>query len=248
MVEETLQEATVTGPSLFTNNGATTVPTEKRERLSRDIPGVVLIPLASSPTKRVFDFVLSAVALLVLLPLFLLIALAIKITSAGPVVYRGPRYGLGGKVFYMIKFRSMHVDAEQREAELFAQRDQEGPVFKMKNDPRVTPVGRFLRRYSLDELPQLIHVFLGEMSLVGPRALTMNEVDNCSEDEMCRVKSTLRIKPGITCFWQVGGRSSLGFDQRMDLDERYIREANLWTDVVILAKTPSAVLRGDGAY
>ena len=248
MVKETLQEASASGPSIFAGSVVPTVQNECSVSVNRDLPGIESVALARSAWKRTFDLLVSSVALLLLFPAFVLIALAVKLTSAGPIVYRGPRYGLGGKVFYMIKFRSMHVDAERREAELFAQRDQTGPVFKMKNDPRVTPIGRFLRRFSMDELPQLIHVFLGEMSLVGPRALTMNEVANCNQSEMSRVKSTLRIKPGITCFWQVGGRSGLTFEQRMDLDERYIRESTLLTDVVILAKTPIAVLRGDGAY
>lgn len=194
--------------------------------------------------KRIIDLFGSACALIVLLPVFAAISLAVKLTSRGPVLYSSNRVGLCGRVFKFLKFRSMYVDAEQRLADLLAKNEKDGPIFKMKDDPRITPVGKFLRKYSLDELPQLINVFLGHMSLVGPRPPIPREVEQYNE----RCLQRLRVKPGITCYWQVMGRSNLSFDEWMDLDLKYIEDMGLWTDVKILCKTPMAVLRGDGAY
>ena len=158
--------------------------------------------------------------------------------------YKGERVGLGGKTFTFIKFRSMYVEADKLLAELAKNNEKDGPIFKMRRDPRVTPVGRFLRKYSLDELPQFLHVLTGEMSLVGPRPPLPREV--VQYDEECMVR--LSVKPGITCYWQVMGRSSLSFQEWMELDRKYVREMSFWTDLSILAKTPMAVLRGLGAY
>ncbi|KAA0237322.1 MAG: sugar transferase, partial [Armatimonadetes bacterium] len=171
-------------------------------------------------------------------------ALWVKLTSKGPVIYKSTRVGLGGRHFQFLKFRSMYVDADRRQAELLAQNEKDGPIFKMKNDPRITPIGRALRRYSLDELPQLWNVFVGEMSLVGPRPPLPREVEQYTEDCLER----LSVKPGITCYWQIMGRSDLSFEEWMELDKRYLREMGVWTDLKILLLTPIAVFRGDGAY
>jgi len=195
-------------------------------------------------TKRFLDIFASILLLLLAFPIFLLIALAIRLTSKGPVLYKSSRVGLGGQEFGFIKFRSMYLDADRRLSELAELNEKDGPIFKMKNDPRVTKVGRFLRKYSLDELPQLFHVLTGQMSLVGPRPPLPHEV-RCYDDR-CMVR--LSVKPGITCFWQVMGRSSLTFDEWMELDRRYVEEMSFWTDLEILLRTPQAVLRGSGAY
>ncbi len=194
--------------------------------------------------KRILDILGSGVLLLLFFPLMLVMAIVIKLTSPGPVFYVSKRVGLCGRVFPFYKFRSMYTDAERRLAELKAQNEREGPIFKMKNDPRVTPVGRFMRKYSVDELPQLLNVFLGHMSLVGPRPPLPREVAEYDEYSMQR----LTVRPGLTCYWQIMGRSDLTFEQWMELDHRYLREMSLWTDLKILVMTPLAVLKGDGAY
>lgn len=194
--------------------------------------------------KRVMDLLGSGLLLLALAPLFLVIALLVKLTSRGPVCYRSRRVGLGGEVFTFIKFRSMYEDAEHRLADLGQQNEKDGPIFKMKNDPRITPIGRILRKFSLDELPQILSVFTGEMSLVGPRPPLVSEAAQYDAYAAQR----LTVKPGLTCFWQVMGRSDLSFEQWMDLDHRYLQEMSLATDLRLLAMTPTAVLRGRGAY
>lgn len=194
--------------------------------------------------KRTFDIVCASTLLLIIAPLMAVLALLVKLTSKGPAFYRSTRVGLGGRHFRFLKFRSMYVDADARLADLVAHNEKDGPIFKMKNDPRVTPVGRFIRKYSLDELPQLIHVFVGEMSMVGPRPPVPGEVEHY--DATCLER--LSVKPGISCYWQIMGRSNLTFEEWMELDQRYLREMSFWTDVVILMKTPAAVFRGRGAY
>ncbi len=138
----------------------------------------------------------------------------------------------------------MYVDADERLASLMGNNEKDGPIFKMKNDPRITPLGRFLRKYSLDELPQLIHVCRGEMSMVGPRPPVPREVEQY--DDVARERLT--IKPGLTCYWQIQGRSNLTFEEWMALDHKYMQEMSFWTDVKILLQTPMAVLKGEGAY
>jgi lipopolysaccharide/colanic/teichoic acid biosynthesis glycosyltransferase len=194
--------------------------------------------------KRVFDLVLSSVGLLVFFPLICLIAVAVKLTSKGPVFYKSERIGHCGRPFMFLKFRSMYPDSDRKLAELMKNNEKDGPIFKITNDPRVTPLGRFLRKFSLDELPQLIHVFCGEMSMVGPRPPLRREVEQYGPDELCR----LSVKPGLTCYWQIMGRSRLSFDEWMELDRQYIENMSFWTDIRILVKTPVAVLRGFGAY
>jgi lipopolysaccharide/colanic/teichoic acid biosynthesis glycosyltransferase len=182
--------------------------------------------------------------LLAFFPFCIIIALLVKLTSKGPVFYRSHRVGMGGEPFMFVKFRSMYVDADRRFAELSQFNEKDGPIFKMKEDPRVTPVGRFLRKYSLDELPQILHVLSGHMSLVGPRPQLPREV--LQYDQECLVR--LSVKPGITCYWQVMGRSSLTFKEWMELDRKYVDEMSFWTDLWIIVRTPLAVLRGSGAY
>lgn len=194
--------------------------------------------------KRILDIFGSSVMLILLFPLFVVLALLVRLTSKGPVFYSSVRVGKGGKLFKFIKFRSMYMDADRRLAELMTDNEKDGPIFKMKVDPRITPIGRILRRYSLDELPQFIHVFMGDMSLVGPRPPLPREVEQY--DEYCRER--LSIKPGITCYWQVMGRSDLTFAEWMELDHRYLREMSVLTDLKILCLTPLAVLKGSGAY
>ena len=194
--------------------------------------------------KRIFDIVISAIALVLLLIPFLIIALIVKLSSKGPVIYRSERIGLCGKPFQFPKFRSMYINSDQKLQQLLAENEKDGPIFKMKHDPRITPVGRFLRKYSLDELPQFISVLRGEMSIVGPRPPIRREVEQYDEVAARR----LTVKPGITCYWQVMGRSDLSFDEWMELDNRYINEMSFLVDVTIVFKTPLAVIRGKGAY
>ena len=194
--------------------------------------------------KRLMDVVLSSLALLLLSPVFLLTALLIKATSPGPVFFIQERVGLNKRRFRLYKFRTMVTDAEQRQAELEHLNEASGPVFKIKDDPRITAIGRFLRKTSLDELPQLINVLKGDMSLVGPRPLPVRDYKGFNEDWHRRRFS---VRPGITCLWQVNGRSAIGFDQWMKLDMDYIDQWSLWLDLKILLQTIPAALRGSGA-
>lgn len=194
--------------------------------------------------KRFLDIMGAAFLILAFLPLFALIALLVKATSRGPIFYVSQRVGLGGKVFNFYKFRSMYIDADKRRAELEANNEKDGPIFKMKRDPRITPLGRILRKFSLDELPQIFSVLNGDMSLVGPRPPLVQEVERYSDFELER----LAIRPGLTCYWQIMGRSDLSFEEWMRLDHRYMREMSFWNDLAILVKTPAAVIAGKGAY
>lgn len=194
--------------------------------------------------KRLGDILASLILIVLTLPLMLAAAIAIKLTSPGPVFFVQKRYGLHRKQFGMLKFRSMHVNAEQQIAALEAFNEAKGPVFKMKSDPRVTRVGSILRRTSIDELPQLFNVLRGEMSLVGPRPLPVRDVNGFNEPWLLRRFS---VRPGLTCLWQVGGRSNVSFEEWMALDLKYIDEWSLAGDLVILARTVPAVLRGSGA-
>lgn len=198
----------------------------------------------SAVGKRLVDLVLSSVALAALLPVMAVIALLIGLTSEGPVLFTQERLGLGKRRFRIFKFRTMVINAEARMKEVEHLNQSEGPTFKLKHDPRITPIGRFLRKTSLDELPQLFNVFLGDMSLVGPRPLPMRDYQGFSEDWHRRRFS---VKPGITCLWQVTGRSSIGFERWMELDMEYIDQWSLWLDLKILAQTIPAVVRGSGA-
>ncbi len=195
--------------------------------------------------KRLLDIAGSLVLLILLSPLFALIMLIIHYGSPGPVFYKQTRVGRWGKLFTMWKFRSMYIDADVRLRELMAQNEMAGGVlFKMKNDPRITPIGRFIRKASIDELPQLWNVLKGDMSLVGPRPALPSEVDQYSLGDRRR----LEVIPGITCIWQVSGRSNIPFPQQVQLDVEYIHSQSLWLDLKLLFKTIPAVLLSRGAY
>ena len=190
--------------------------------------------------KRLIDIICSFVGILVLSPLFIIIAIIIKFTSKGPVFFSQKRVGRNGKEFDMYKFRSMVVNAEELKEKLAAQNEMSGPMFKMKDDPRVTKVGKFIRKTSLDELPQLWNVLKGDMSLVGPRPSLPKEVAQFDEWMYKR----LEVKPGLTCYWQVSGRNNIDFEDWMKLDVKYVKERNLWIDIKLIFKTVG-VLFGD---
>jgi exopolysaccharide biosynthesis polyprenyl glycosylphosphotransferase len=194
--------------------------------------------------KQAFDYLIGAVLLVLLAPLLGLIALIIRLSSPGPAFYRQTRAGLNGRPFAMFKFRSMSADAEQHQADLAARNEMRGPVFKVSDDPRVTRVGRFLRRHSLDELPQLWNVVRGEMSLVGPRPLPVEEVRRFDDDTHRR---RLSVKPGLTCLWQISGRNDIAdFADWVRLDLTYIDNWSLWLDCKILLATVPVALFGRG--
>jgi lipopolysaccharide/colanic/teichoic acid biosynthesis glycosyltransferase len=194
--------------------------------------------------KRLLDVVLASLGLVASLPLSLAIIIAIKLDSPGPALVVQERVGRCGHHFRFYKFRSMYVDAERRLSELQMHNEVDGPVFKMRKDPRISKVGAFLRRSSLDELPQLINVLKGEMSLVGPRPPLPREVEQYRPSDKIR----LSVKPGLTCLWQIRGRSTLGFDTWMEYDREYISNVSLWVDLSILVRTVWAVLSTRGAY
>jgi len=194
--------------------------------------------------KRAFDIIVSGLGLIVLSPVFLLVAILIKLTSRGPIFFVQKRIGLNGRRFVLYKFRSMYKNADQKQDELAHMNVMKGPVFKIKNDPRITPIGRVLRKFSIDELPQFFNVFLGHMSLVGPRPPLPKEVSQYEPWQRRR----LSMRPGITCLWQISGRNRIGFDEWMKLDLEYIDNWSLWLDFKILVKTGPVVLLGIGAY
>lgn len=195
-------------------------------------------------TKRLFDIVVSSTLLFLLFPLFLILSMLVSLSSPGPVFYKSIRMGLHGRPFEFLKFRSMMVDSDTLVLNLKSANEKEGPIFKIRKDPRTTKIGRWMRKFSLDELPQLWNVFLGEMSLVGPRPPLPQEVVEYPERYLAR----LTVQPGITCYWQISGRSDLTFEEWMELDLKYIKDMNFWTDFKILCKTPLAVITGKGAY
>jgi exopolysaccharide biosynthesis polyprenyl glycosylphosphotransferase len=194
--------------------------------------------------KRASDIIASAIGIAVLSPFLLLVSALIKLTSPGPVFYLQKRVGLNGRRFVLFKFRSMYKGSHEKLSELAEQNEMKGPIFKMKKDPRVTPLGRILRKLSIDELPQLFNVFLGQMSLVGPRPPIAKEVAQYEPWQRRR----LSMRPGITCIWQTSGRNKIGFDEWMKLDLQYIDNWSLALDLKILAKTIPVVIFGIGAY
>ena len=193
--------------------------------------------------KRILDVFLSSVALIVLSPLFLVTAIAIK-TDGGSVFYAQTRQGKNNEPFSMYKFRSMCPDADKIKSELAHLNEMDGPVFKIKDDPRITKVGKFIRKYSIDELPQLINILKGDMSIVGPRPPLPDEVEQYNDYQMQR----LLVRPGLTCFWQAYGRSQLSFEDWMDMDMKYIQRRSLRLDAWLIIKTVFAVLFTRGAY
>jgi exopolysaccharide biosynthesis polyprenyl glycosylphosphotransferase len=197
-----------------------------------------------SLVKRALDIAISLALLVFLLPVLAAVALAVKFTSKGSIFFRQERVGFNKRRFLIYKFRTMVPNADRMLSDLEMLNEVTGPVFKMKNDPRMTPIGRLLRRSSLDELPQLLNVLQGEMSLVGPRPLPVRDYHGFNEDWQRRRFS---VRPGITCLWQVNGRSAISFDRWMQLDIEYIDQWSLWLDFKILARTLPAVLKGSGA-
>lgn len=189
--------------------------------------------------KRVLDVILSLLGLLGTSVIMLFVAMAIKLEDPkGPIFFSQNRCGINGKIFKIYKFRSMYVDAEQRLDELIHLNEQSGPVFKMKNDPRITKVGKFIRKTSLDELPQLINVLKGEMSIVGPRPALVSEVKQYTDYQ----KQRLCVKPGLTCIWQVSGRNNVGFDEWVEMDIEYINKQSIGLDLKLIALTIPALL------
>ena len=193
--------------------------------------------------KRIADFVLALGAVLVLLPILLIVSLIIFLGDFHNPIFIQERLTKHGKRFKMLKFRSMCANAEEKLKELHKHNEVDGPAFKMGNDPRVTKIGRFIRKTSIDELPQLINIIVGDMSIVGPRPPLPSEVEQYNDYQMHR----LDVKTGLTCYWQCSGRSNLSFDAWVDLDVKYIKEMSVATDVKIIAKTFKAVIKRDGA-
>jgi exopolysaccharide biosynthesis polyprenyl glycosylphosphotransferase len=212
------------------------------------LPVVRLSPPEFTGPRRVLkdlaDRVVAGAAVLVLLPAFVAVGLAVRLTSPGPALYRQKRVGRDGRLFTVLKFRSMYVDADARQADVDTRNEGAGPLFKMKRDPRITRVGRWLRRTSMDELPQLVNVALGDMSLVGPRPALPREV--AAYDDLTRRR--LLVRPGLTGLWQIHGRSDLSWEETRRLDVRYVENWSLGFDLSILVRTVDAVLRGRGAY
>ena len=191
-------------------------------------------------SKRALDIIASTLGLIILSPILLVVAILIKLESKGPAMFSQKRIGLNKKEFKMYKFRSMVQNAEELKEKLAKENEMSGPMFKMKNDPRVTKVGRFIRKTSIDELPQLINVLKGEMSLVGPRPSLPKEV---SKFEPWMLKR-LSVKPGLTCYWQVSGRNNIDFEDWMKLDLQYVNDRSFWLDLKLIFKT-AGVLFGD---
>jgi exopolysaccharide biosynthesis polyprenyl glycosylphosphotransferase len=212
------------------------------------IPLLMLEPVAQEEwkllVKRVMDFATACVTVPLLLPVMGILAVAIKFDSPGPIFFGQERVGLHKRRFRMLKFRTMVAGADKLQATLEDANEASGPIFKIANDPRITRVGRFLRRSSLDELPQLFHVLTGEMSLVGPRPMSLRDVDLFDQGIQ---RKRFSVKPGLTCLWQISGRSNLPFSKWLELDLHYIKHWSLSLDVRILFKTIPAVLSGKGA-
>ncbi|MGU3499853.1 sugar transferase [Mycobacterium sp. C31M] len=223
-----------------------------RSRLvMRPVDGLALLHIdkpqyrgAKRVQKRTFDFLFAGAALIATLPIWVVVALAIKLTSRGPIFYSSERIGIEGKPFSMLKFRTMVDGADKQVVQLLQANECDGLMFKVRNDPRITPVGRFLRRFSIDELPQFLNVLTQDMSVVGPRPPLRREVE-CYDDD---VQRRLLVKPGVTGLWQVSGRSDLPWDKAVRLDLSYVDNWSMVGDILIVAKTVQAVLRRTGAY
>ena len=199
-------------------------------------------PLYYKVVKRAFDILASAILLILLSPLFLIIAIAIRLDDGGKAIYSGKRWGREFRYFPMYKFRTMHENAENRTNEVISEEDRNGMAFKIKDDPRITRVGKFLRKTSLDELPQLVNVLLGQMSMVGPRPIqtTTEDGDPYDMQRWC-------VKPGLTCYWQTSGRDLIPWDEWVEMDLKYIQDMSICTDLKLLLKTIPSVIGGKGA-
>lgn len=246
-----LQEPSVRYKRANSSSSGEALPVLVRQAAVRDSTAefpftAELVPVVEVPyafAKRALDFTFALLALTLGFPVFLAVAILIKVSSRGPVLFKQVRVGRGGRLFTCYKFRSMYLDAEARLEELRHLNEVSGPVFKIKDDPRITPIGRFIRKSSLDEIPQFLNVLRGEMSLVGPRPAIPAEVAKYGPKELGR----LAAKPGLTCLWQIGGRSSVDFERWVELDLTYIRTMSFWGDLVIILKTVPAVLTARGA-
>lgn len=194
--------------------------------------------------KRIFDIVLSVLALICLSPLLLITAAAIVLDDGGSPFFVQERMGKDMKKFRFYKFRSMYVGADKKLAELLKDNEQSGHAFKIKNDPRITKVGRFIRRFSIDELPQLVNIIKGDMSIVGPRPILCWQMEEADEHDRQR----LAVRPGLTCYWQIGGRSKIPWEEWVEMDLDYIEDMSLWTDIKIIAGTIPAIFGGGGSY
>ena len=195
-------------------------------------------------SKRFIDIVASLAGIICLSPIFLIVSILIKKESKGPIIFSQDRIGKDNKTFKMYKFRSMVQNAEELKEKLQEQNEMSGPMFKMKEDPRVTKIGKFIRKTSIDELPQLINVLKGDMSLVGPRPSLPKEVEQFEDWMMER----LNVKPGLTCYWQVSGRNNIDFEDWMKLDIKYVRERNTLTDIKLIFKTIGVLFGDDNAH
>lgn len=207
-------------------------------------PQIPLKLIRYAAAKRCLDVLVSLFGMIVFSWVFAIVALVVRLTSSGRVIFKQTRVGAGGEEFTCYKFRSMRVGAEEEQEKLQHLNEADGPVFKIRNDPRLTPIGGFLRKFSLDELPQLYNVLRGDMSIVGPRPPLPCEVEHYSTRDFGR----LAVKPGLTCLWQINGRSDIPFEDWIELDLKYIRTMSFWGDVVIVLKTIPAVLTGRGAH
>lgn len=216
----------------------------KEERLAKQQETLVNDSKVYLVLKRIMDIVGSLVGIVLTLPIMVIVAVLIKLEDPrGPILFSQERNGQYPKTFKMYKFRSMYVDAEERLHELMHLNEQTGPAFKMKDDPRITKVGKFIRKTSLDELPQLFNILKGDMSIVGPRPAIPREVALYNEYQ----KQRLLVKPGLTCIWQVSGRNHIGFDDWVELDIKYIKTRNLWLDIKLILKTIPALLGDETA-
>jgi exopolysaccharide biosynthesis polyprenyl glycosylphosphotransferase len=227
---------------LQTKNGQTT--TTSMPFLGVEADNDVRCSATYTVAKRVFDLVVGTAILVLLVPILPIVALMIKLDTRGPVLFKQDRVGKDGRIFKFYKFRSMIHEAESKRDALTQQNEQDGPIFKMRSDPRITSVGRFLRRSSLDEIPQVFNVLKGDMSIVGPRPPLPAEVANYQPWHAKR----LAVKPGITCLWQISGRSQIGFNEWMRLDLEYLKTRSFRTDLLIFLKTIPAVIARKGAY
>lgn len=224
----------------FVATGALRVDSHRNMQAVYDAKSPVYIML-----KRAFDIFCSGLAILILSPIFIATAIAIKLEDNGPVFFVQKRAGKNLKTFKMWKFRSMYVNADEKIKEMMANsNEQTGHAFKMKNDPRITKVGKFIRKFSIDELPQLFNIFLGDMSIVGPRPILVFQMEECDDYD----KQRLIVQPGLTCIWQVSGRANIKWDKWIELDLEYIEKMSIWTDIKLILKTIPCVLSGDGAY
>ncbi len=237
-------------PTLDTGRWASPDVSRRRRPRTESVESTVALPTIPSRThiyngvKRCFDIMFSAALLLLLAPLMGAVAVMVRLTSRGPVFFKQTRIGLDGRPFTMYKFRSMRRGAEEDQKFLSHLNEQQGPVFKIAEDPRLTPIGKFLRNSSLDELPQLWNVLKGEMAIVGPRPLWQPEAEKATD----RARLRTRVKPGLTCLWQISGRSEVGYDEWVELDLYYIQNRSLLLDILIVLQTIPAVLSGRGAY